>query len=101
MLDHCLKDTAEGVVLSIYVQPRAVKTEYVGYHGDAALKFRVAAPPLEGAANQALCRYVAKYFGVSKSAVVMTMGAGGRHKRILLKGLSMEQVRQKFACHEE
>ncbi len=101
MLEHCVKETTDGVVLSIHVQPRAAKTEYVGFHGDTALKFRVAAPPLEGAANHVLCRFLAEYFGVSKSAVVLIMGAGSRHKRVLLKGLPVEHVKQRLGGHEK
>jgi uncharacterized protein (TIGR00251 family) len=46
-----------GTVLTIHVQPKAKTTEVVGWHGDAA-KIRVAAPPVEGAANDALVRFL-------------------------------------------
>jgi uncharacterized protein (TIGR00251 family) len=75
----------------VHVQPKAVRTEYVGVHGDA-LKFRVAAPPVEGAANDALCAYLAERFGIPKSAVTVLAGQGSRKKRLLLKGVSVQQV---------
>ena len=94
MFDECIQETHDGVVLTVHVQPKAAKTEYVGLYGEMALKFRVAAPPVEGAANEALCRFLSGHFGLSKSSVVIAAGAGGRHKRILLKGMSVERVKQ-------
>ena len=90
-----IKETKEGVVLTIHVQPRASATEYVGLHGDA-LKFRVASPPVEGAANEALCRHLADQFHVSKGRIVVVSGQGARQKRILLKGIMAQRVRELF-----
>lgn len=77
------------------VQPRASRTEYAGLHGDA-LKFRVAAPPVEGAANKELCRFLAGAFGLPLSSVEIGSGAAGRRKRILLRGVSAVKVCQAF-----
>lgn len=90
-MDPAIQETAEGVVLSIHVQPRASRTAYAGRHGEA-LKFRVAAPPVEGAANEALCRFLATMFGVSKGAVRVESGLKGREKRVVIAGLRPEQV---------
>lgn len=87
-----VQDTPEGAVLTVHVQPRASKTEYVGLHGDA-LKFRVAAPPVEGAANDALCAYLAGLFRLPKGAVSVWSGQGSRCKRVLLRGVSAQRVR--------
>jgi hypothetical protein len=84
-------ESPEGAVLTIHVQPKASKTEYVGLHG-GALKFRVAAPPVEGAANDALCAYLAERFSLPKKAVVLLSGQGFRRKRVLLKGVSAQRV---------
>ena len=100
MFSECIQETQDGVVLSIHIQPRAAKTEYVGLYGETALKFRVAAPPVEGAANEALCRFLAKHFGLPKSSVVIAAGTGSRHKRVLLNGLSMEQVKKSLGFLE-
>ena len=54
-----VQDSDEGAVLALHVQPKAARTEYVGVHGDT-LKFRVAAPPVDGAANEEICRYLAE-----------------------------------------
>ena len=92
-MDHSpVQDSPEGAVLTIHVQPKASKTEYVGVHGDA-LKFRVAAPPVEGAANEALCAYLAERFSLPKKAVVLLSGQGSRHKRVLVSGVSAQRVK--------
>ncbi len=96
MSNEPIKITSEGVVLTIQVQPRANKTEYAGLYGETALKFRVAAPPVGGAANDELCRFLSGFFRLSKNAVVIAAGLGGRKKRVLLKGLSVEQVKQRL-----
>ena len=82
-----VQDSPEGAVLTIHVQPKASITEYVGLHG-GAMKFRVAAPPVEGAANEALCSYLAGLFGLPKKAVVVRSGESSRKKRILLAGVT-------------
>ena len=84
-----------GVAISVHVQPRASRTEAAGIHGDA-LKIRVAAPPADGAANDELCRFIARRCDVSLSAVEILSGAGARQKRLLVKGRSVEQVRERF-----
>ena len=84
-----------GVTISVHVQPRASRTESAGIHGDA-LKIRVAAPPADGAANDELCRFIARHCDVALSAVEILSGAGARQKRVLVKGRSVEQVRKRF-----
>lgn len=91
-----IRDGPEGVLLTVHVQPKASRTEFVGVHG-AALKFRVAAPPEDGAANEALCAYLAERFGLPKRAVRLVAGPASRQKVILLKGLSAVRVRALFA----
>ena len=88
-----IQETSEGTILTVHVQPNAARTEYVGVHGDA-LKFRVASPPVAGAANEALCRFLAHLFSVSKGKVTVCSGHGGRQKRIKLQGVSAQKVRE-------
>lgn len=76
-------------VLKIHVQPRARTTEVVGWHGDA-VKIRLKAPPVDGAANEALCRFLADRLDVPRSAVTLLAGATGRAKRVALEGVSRE-----------
>ena len=76
--------TAEGVVLSVFVQPRAAKNEVAGLHGEA-VKLRLTAPPVEGAANKACIAFLAKALGLPKSALEIVAGQTGRHKQILVR----------------
>jgi uncharacterized protein (TIGR00251 family) len=78
-------------ILTVHVQPRSSRTEIVGWHGDA-LKVRVKAPPVDGAANDELARFVAQKTGVARSAVRVVSGTRGRRKRISVDGLSTEQL---------
>ena len=89
-----VQDPTGGVVLSVHIQPKASTTECVGIHGDA-VKIRVAAPPVDGAANDELIRFLARRLSIPVSSVQIKSGAGGRHKRVVIKGASAEFV---LAC---
>lgn len=82
-----------AVVLSLHIQPGAKKTEVVGLHGDA-LKVRLAAPPVDGKANQALIDFLSEKLGVAKASVDLVSGASSRAKRIRIAGLAAAAVRQ-------
>jgi uncharacterized protein (TIGR00251 family) len=75
------------------VIPRARKTELGGVRNDA-LVVRLAAPPLEGAANEALVDYFAALLRLPRRAVRIVSGERGRRKRIALAGVTAEAVRQ-------
>ena len=74
-----------------YVQPRASKTEVVGPHGDA-IKIRVKAPPVDGAANEELIRFLAKRFKVPRNAVELVSGSSSRHKQIAIEGVTPTEI---------
>ena len=86
-----IEPAVDGVVLTVHTQPRASKTEFVGIHGDA-LKFRIAAPPVAGEANAALCAYLAELFFISKSLVSVLAGHTKRKKRIKVIGINRSRV---------
>ncbi len=86
-----IQESPEGILLTVHVQPNASRSECAGIHG-GALKCRVAAPPVDGAANDALCRFLADRFGLPTSAVKLQSGSGRRRKRLLLRGLSASRV---------
>lgn len=73
--------TRDGVVLTLHIQPGAKKTEIVGLHG-AALKIRLAAPPVDGKANACLLAFLAERLGVTKSQVELVSGESSRTKRV-------------------
>lgn len=80
-----------STVLTIHVQPKARTTEVVGWHGDA-IKIRVAAPPVGGAANEALVHFLAERLEVARSAVTVVGGATARRKRVEIEGMERERV---------
>lgn len=81
--------------ISVHVVPRARITQVVGRHGDA-IKIRVAAPPADGAANAELCRFLAKCFGVSQSAVTITRGAASRRKTVEVAGVTQDEAERRL-----
>ena len=91
-----VQDSPSGAVLTVYVQPNADRTELAGMHGDA-LKVRVASPPVDGAANAALCLFLSEICGVSKRAVVIQSGRHGRRKRVVVKGVTSRRLAQLLA----
>jgi len=61
----------------------------MGLHGDA-LRIRLSAPPVDGAANEALIRYLAERLGLPRSAVELVSGASGRRKVLRIGGVTAE-----------
>ena len=85
MIQFTEKDNA--FIFTVRVVPRASKSEIVGEH-DGALKVRIAAPPVDGAANAELVKLLAKIFDVSKSEVEITGGQTSKTKQIKILNLS-------------
>jgi len=79
------------VRLDVYIQPRASRTELAGMHA-GAIKIRVAAPPVENAANRALIGFVAERLGVAKRSVRVVSGGTSRRKTLEVDGVTAEVV---------
>ena len=77
--------------IQVQAQPRASRSEIVGPLGDA-LKIRVAAPPVEGAANQELEKLLAKTLRVPRSSVKVIRGETGKRKLLRVQGISPDEV---------
>jgi uncharacterized protein (TIGR00251 family) len=84
-------DRKDGVLLTVHVQPKAAHSACVGIHGDA-LKIRIAAPPVGGAANEELIRFLAGELCLPTAAVHIESGGGGRRKSILVEGRTAAYV---------
>jgi uncharacterized protein (TIGR00251 family) len=83
----------DGVVrFRVHVQPRASKTEIAGVHG-TALKVRLHAPPVDGAANDALVDFLAKQLRVPRRSVHIVAGQSSRGKMVEVEGVSPASVR--------
>ena len=76
-----------SLILRLYIQPGATLTGWGGRHGDTELKLRVAAPPVEGRANQACLRFLAKAARVPKGAVTLLRGRRSRSKVVRIAPL--------------
>jgi uncharacterized protein (TIGR00251 family) len=90
---NVLEPAVGGVRLRLHIQPRAARTEVVGVHGDA-LKIRVAAPPVDGAANHELVRFLAERLAVPARQVEIMSGQTGKRKTAVILGVS-----EAFAAH--
>lgn len=85
----------DGVRLRVRVSPRARKTAAAGIvdaDGRPALAIRLAAPPVDGAANKALLAFLAAAFHVPRSKMQIVTGETGRLKIVAIAGLSAESV---------
>ncbi|HOU22100.1 MAG: YggU family protein [Kiritimatiellae bacterium] len=85
-------DTPSGAVLNLRIVPRASKNTIQGRHGDA-LKIRLCAPPVDGAANAALIEFLAKTFSLPRSRIQLLSGQTSRTKRVLLAGMKADEIR--------
>ena len=74
------------LTFSVRVVPRASRSEICGEH-DGALRVRIAAPPVDGAANRELTRMIARAFKVSQSAVEIIAGANSKNKTVSVHGV--------------
>ena len=83
---------ADGrITLTLHIQPGAKKTEFAGLYGDA-LKIRLAAPPVDGKANEALVRFIAEALNLPKSAVNLKSGQTSRRKVLEVSGATSEAL---------
>lgn len=88
-----IRSTAAGAELDVRVIPRA-KTTGIDGERDNAVLVRLAAPPVDGAANDELIRYFAGLCGLPRRAIRILSGERGRRKRLALDGISADSVRQ-------
>ena len=90
-----LRIHADGVLLSVKLQPRASKNGIDEALG-SELKIRVTSPPVDQAANEALLRLLADVLDCPRGAVQLVRGQGSRHKVVLIRGLSPGFVQEKL-----
>lgn len=91
-----LRQTGDDVVLALHIQPGAKKTEVAGQHGEA-LKIRLAAPPVDGKANDCLIAFLAEKLGIGKARLELVSGASSRAKRVRVAGITTDLITGKLA----
>ena len=89
---EAITPTSGGVLLHLLVQPRASRSEIAGLH-DRRIKLRLAAPPVEGAANQALIHLLSRRLDIPRASIRIRSGEGSRRKTVLVEGITVERVR--------
>ena len=91
-MNDWLRVATDGrITLTLHIQPGAKMTEFAGLHGDA-LKIRLAAPPVDGKANEALIKFIADTLGLPKSAVTIKSGQTSRRKALEVIGGDIRQI---------
>lgn len=86
------QQTAEGVIISLYVQPQAAKSEIIGtYNG--ALKMKIKAPPVDGKANAEIIRYLSEKLGLAKNKIEILKGDKSKNKKVLVYNVTLEELR--------
>ena len=81
----------DSVTFDVRVIPRSSKSEVVG-ELDGALKVKLKAPPVDGAANDELIRLLSKEFGISRSDIEIVSGLTSKSKRIRVNHLTKQQI---------
>jgi uncharacterized protein (TIGR00251 family) len=80
------------MTVDVRVIPRAKKTEFAGTR-DGALLIRVSAPPVDGAANDAVIEFLARHLNIPQRRIRLVSGATSRQKRFEIDGVTPEQIR--------
>lgn len=84
-----------AVTFSIRVIPRSSRTEIVGEY-DGALKIKLKSPPVDGAANEELIRFLSKSLSVPKTDIEIVAGQAGRNKRISIQSVTSSRLKEAF-----
>ena len=89
MIDFTENDTS--ITFTVRVIPRSSRTEIVGEH-DGALKIKLKSPPVDGAANEELIRFLSKLLSVPRSNIEIVNGETSRSKRMRVSGIKSVQI---------
>ena len=93
--DAIVRDVAGAVELEVLVVPRASRSHVVGIHGDR-VKVQLAAPPVDGAANEALVALFAAFFDVPRRAIAIVRGETSRRKTVRIEGGDAVAIRRRL-----
>ncbi len=90
-----VSETSKGVVIEVRVQPGTSREGLKGLHG-GRLKVALNAPPVEGAANRALVKFLSKFLGTAKNNLTITKGLKSRDKTVCITGMGLKEVEEAF-----
>jgi uncharacterized protein (TIGR00251 family) len=94
-----LHNGQKGSALAVRVTPRASRNEIVELMEDGTIKVRLAAPPSDNEANEALIDFLSDVLGVPKSRLDIVAGASGRDKLISVVDMDAETAHQRILAH--
>ena len=89
------KQTAYGLDVPLHVQPRARRSEVVGFH-NGAVKLKIAAPPVDDAANRAVVAYFATVLAIPKTQLRIISGEKSREKLLRVEKISLSEFLHHF-----
>lgn len=92
-----LRQKGQAITFAVRVLPRASRTEVRG-EIEGAVKIALAAPPVDGAANQELIRFLARLLAIPTRQVAIISGLNAKNKVIEVAGLEMDEVAQVFSA---
>lgn len=90
-----VRPESKGVVIDLWVQPNAKKSEFDGFYGES-LKLKLNAPPVDGKANKECLRFMAGILFINRSSLEIISGQGSRHKIVRVAGLDYATVCQRI-----
>lgn len=90
-----VRESKDGTTVRVRVTPRSAREGIVGVR-DGVLAVRVQAPPVEGAANKAVCRLLAQALGLPPSSIVVVHGEGSREKTLRVRGVDRGAVLERL-----
>ena len=93
------KDAKTGAAISAKVIPRAKKNEVAGLMEDGSVRIRITAPPVEGAANQALIEFLSQLMNIHKNQIEIVAGLSSERKLVSLVGISPQAVEKILRRH--
>ena len=91
-----IKSSKEGIQFAAAIQPRASQNKILGIHSHC-LKIKLTSPPVDGAANQACIRFLAKAFGIAPSRIAIVRGKTSRNKTIQFQAMDEQTFLKKLA----
>jgi len=93
--DLQIRQTPDGLVIQLHIQPRAKRSEISGVF-NGALKVKITAPPVDDAANRAIIEFMSSRLGISKSKLSILSGSRSRDKILQIKSLSREDFQKRL-----